>query len=147
MDTEWILIANGTLARLFSRESETEPLVPLCTFKHPEGRAKSMLGGDDRFQHRISPHHKELHRFAVDLALQLEHGLSTGQCARISIFSSSPLLGELKARLGPAGRHALRVSADVDLTRHGLSRLEERIALLTPSHHRSPVVASMGGAR
>lgn len=44
MDTEWILIANGTLARLFSRESETGPLVPLCTFEHPQVRAKSMLG-------------------------------------------------------------------------------------------------------
>ena len=40
MKPQWILAANASLARLFSRDSPTDHLVPLATMEHPESRLK-----------------------------------------------------------------------------------------------------------
>ena len=36
MKVQWIVVANASLARLFRRDSPTDPLVPLTTMEHPE---------------------------------------------------------------------------------------------------------------
>ena len=142
MKNEWILIANASVARLFSRESDSGPLVPLHTFEHSESRLKASELADDRLGHgsadrrpggvsfepHMNPRRKEHLHFAHTLAQRLDEGLASGDCGRITLYASSPFLGELKGQLSPAAKKVLRAAADVDLTSYGLRDLKERIA-------------------
>ena len=143
MKNEWILIANASVARLFSRESDSRPLVPLQTMEHSESRLKSSELADDRLGHgsadrrpggvsfepRLDPRRKEHLHFAHTLAQRLEEGLASSAYDRVTLYASSPFLGELKGQLSPATTEALRAAVDVDLTSYGLRELEERIAI------------------
>lgn len=142
MKNEWILVANASLARLFSRKSDSAALVLLHTFEHLESRLKASELADDRLGHdstdrryggvsfepRTDLHRKQHLQFARTLAQRLGEGLAGGDCGRITLYASSPFLGELKGQLSPAAKKALRAAADVDLTSYGLRELEERIA-------------------
>ncbi|MDE2401844.1 MAG: host attachment protein [Burkholderiales bacterium] len=152
MKKEWILIANASMARLFSRESDHDPLVPLNTFEHVESRLKSSQLGDDRvghgssdtrpggvsFEPRMSPQRKQHLQFAHTLAQRLDEGLNNGECKQVTLYASSPFLGELKGQLSPAAKKALRSAVDIDLTSFGLRELEERIAHELQAHHPQP---------
>jgi len=50
-EKQWTLIANASVARLFSRESDSDPLLPLHSFEHPESRLKASELADDRLVH------------------------------------------------------------------------------------------------
>ena len=142
MKIEWILIANASVARLFSRELDSDPLVLLHSFEHAESRLKASELADDRLGHdstderaggvsfepRMDPRRKQHLKFARELAQRLDEGLAGGDCGRITLYASSPFLGELKMQLSSAAKKVLRAAADVDLTIYGLRELEERIA-------------------
>ena len=142
MKNEWILIANASVARLFSRDLDSDPLVPLHSFEHAESRLKASELADDRLVHdsndwrpggvsfepRLDPRRKQHLEFACELAQRLDEGLAGGDCGRITLYASSPFLGELKGQLSPAAKKALHAAVVVDLTSYGLRELEERIA-------------------
>ena len=152
MKNEWILIANASVARLFSRASDSDPLLPLHSFEHAESRLKASELADDRLVHdsndwrpggvsfepRLDPRRKQHLEFARELAQHLAEGLASGACERITLYASSPFLGELKGKLSPAAKKALRAAADVDLTSYGLRELEERIAHELQALHAKP---------
>ena len=54
MKRQWILLANASHARLLSRDSATDPLVPLATLEHPESRLKASQLADDRAGHEAT---------------------------------------------------------------------------------------------
>lgn len=140
--TEWIVIADAASARLFRRESDAEPLVPLETIAHDASRQRSGALGDDRLGHgssdrssagtsfapRTDPKRREQEHFARQLAHRLEQALERRDCVRFSVYAPARFLGELKAALGPRTSKALRLAVDVDLVRYGLDALEARIA-------------------
>ena len=142
MRTQWILLANASIARLFSRESPTDPLVPIETMQHPQSRLKGVELADDRPGHQATdtshggtsfePRHderrKEHQRFAVEISKRLDSGLNAGQFGSLWIFSSSPFLGELKARLSDAVSSKLQLALDTDLSSLGLAEIEERLS-------------------
>lgn len=141
MKPELILIANSTEARLFTRHSENDPLLPLATLEQPEGRLKSTELGDDRLGHgsndsrpggvsftpRVAPKRKKHLQFARLLAQRIDEAMAGGACGRVTLFASCPFLGELKGELSPAAKKALHAAIDLDLTSFGLSELEQRI--------------------
>lgn len=143
MKTQWILVANAAQARLLRRDGDTEPLVPMTTFEHPEARMSGRELGRDRIGHdassnrpggvmfepRTDVHRKEQQQFAQRLARELERGLEAHECGSILLFASAPFLGVLKAELPVQVARAVRIAADVDLTSYGLTELEQRIAL------------------
>lgn len=148
MKPEWILIADAASARLFRRESDVAPLVPIDTVKHDASRSKPSDLGDDRlghgsadrssagvaFQPRTDPKRKEQNRFAAELARRLEQGLERRECARISLYAPARFLGELKAALSPAALDATRIALDIDLMAYGLDELERRIGRALAAH-------------
>jgi protein required for attachment to host cells len=152
MKSEWILIANASVARLFSRESDSDPLLPLHRFEHAESRLKASELADDRLVHdsndwrpggvsfepRMDVHRKQHLKFARELAQRLDQGLAGGDCCRITLYASNPFLGELKGQLSPAAKKALRAAVVVDLTSYGLGELEERIAHELQALHAQP---------
>lgn len=141
MKAELILIANASEARLFTRASDEEPLVPLVRLEHGGSRRKSSQLGDDRpghasndsrpggvsFAPRIDPRRKQHLQFAEELSQRIDEELAAGRCDRVALFASCPFVGELKGRLSPAARKALRAAVDVDLTALPLEEVERRL--------------------
>ncbi|MFC5499392.1 host attachment protein [Caenimonas terrae] len=141
MKPDWILIANAGHARLLQHESGT-PLVELKSFEHPASRLHTSELGDDKagrqksdsafggaaFPPRMDPHHKEQLHFASELAAALEQAAGEGRFQRLTVYASSPFLGELKAALGASTMRLLAGTHDLDLTSFALAEIESRIA-------------------
>lgn len=100
----WILVANGSRARLFSRDSLTGPLATLATVDFPEGRMKGSDLERDRqghessdnscaathFEPRTALGKKLLHEFARELSTRLDpHRVQCDFGAESVIFSDS----------------------------------------------------------
>lgn len=141
MRKQWILVANGSLARFFSRTGVFDPLVALETIDFPEGRLKHGEFERDRQGHESSdnssaaahfePHtstrKKLLHQFARELAKRLEEGVVDGEYETFWLIASNPLLGELRACLSPGVAHRLQWAHDADFTGLDLGSLERRL--------------------
>jgi protein required for attachment to host cells len=138
---DWVLVANGTRARCFERDSENNALRQLATFVHPESRLKRQAMEDDRpghafkgaaastqFEPHTDPHAKELARFADELVAQLDEAATSHRFKRLALIASNPLLGELRSRLGAAARERLDTSVALDLTAYADGELEHRVA-------------------
>jgi len=140
MSPTWILVANAAQARLFQQEPG-RPLVVLEAFSHPASRQRSSQLGDDKagrelsgrgfggaaFKPRLDAKRKEHLHFARELAERLEQGAQHGRYAAVTVFASSPFLGELKQALGEATQRLLAGAHDVDLSSVGLAEMENRI--------------------
>ncbi len=141
MKSQWILVANASLARLFSRDSLVDPLIPLTTMTHLQSRLKaSELAGDrpgreaadnsrgaNRYEPRSDVRRKEHLRFAHEIAQRLDSGLAAGEFDSLLIFASNPFLGELKAQLSEAVEKRVKLALDNDFTALGLAEIEERL--------------------
>ena len=152
MSRLWIVLCNASIARIFSRASPAEPLVPLPTLEHAESRQKGReLAGDrpgheasdhsaggNRFEPRIDPRRKEHERFAEVVAKHLQAGLDEGAFDALWLLASDPFLGELKAHLGDAVLRRVQRTESLDLSAFGLSEIERRLALLPPTKASPP---------
>ena len=141
MKRQWILLANASHARLLSRDSAAEPLMPVATMEHPESRLKASQLSDDRpgheatdnssggnrYEPRSDVRRKEHQRFAREIAHRLDTGLADGSFSVLWLFASSPFLGELKAQLSDAVNKRVQHALDSDLTALGLSEIEQRL--------------------
>lgn len=141
MRKQWILVANGSLARIYSRTGVGDPLVALETIDFPEGRLKGSELERDRqghessdnssaathFEPRTSTRKKLMHQFAQQVAGRLEKGLADGEYDGLWLTASSPFLGELRAALGQAVATRLRWTHDADFTGLDLGSLEIRL--------------------
>ena len=141
MKPQWILVANASLARLFSRDSPTDPLVSLATMEHPESRLKGSelakdrpgheatdhSSGGNRYEPRSDVRRKEHQRFAREIAQRLDAALAADEFSALWIFASSPFLGELKAQLSDAVDKRVQLALDSDLTALGLTEIEQRL--------------------
>lgn len=140
MKPDWTLIANASQARLLQREAGA-PAVVLHAFHHPQSRAKPSELGDDKagreggaqsfggaaFVPHADAHRKELQHFAHEIAQYLEQGARDGRFHQLTVYASSPFLGELKHALGHATQPLLAAAHDADYTGLGLAELEERL--------------------
>jgi protein required for attachment to host cells len=139
MKRELIVVANAETARLFTRESDRDPLEPLdhlqqvhsheaeSTTEH-YGRRQKDFG---RSAVTLAPHtelkHKEAAAFARLVSKRIDAALEAGKCRHLTVMASSPFLGVIRKALGPAAQAALRLSLDIDLTSYPLDQLERRI--------------------
>ena len=141
MKRQWILLANASHARLLTRDSAADPLIPVETMEHPESRLKASQLSDDRpgheatdnssggnrYEPRTDVRRKEHQRFAREIAHRLETALADGAFSELWLFASSPFLGELRAQLSSAVNKCLEHALDSDLTALGLSEIEKRL--------------------
>ena len=99
MIRQWILLANASHARLFSRDSPSGRPVPLATLEHPESRLKGAALADDRpgheasdnssggnrYEPRIDVGRKEHQQFAREIAQRLnEQRLQDARLRKLS---------------------------------------------------------------
>jgi protein required for attachment to host cells len=140
-NSQWIIVANASLARLFRRDSPTEPLIPLATMEHARSRLKGTelaadrpgheatdnSSGGNRFEPRSDVHRKEHQRFAHEVAQRLDAGLQAEEYGELWLLASSAFLGELRAQLSDAVSQRVKLAVDTDLTSFGLAEIEQRL--------------------
>lgn len=141
MKKQWILVANGSLARFFSRAGAGDPLVALETIDFPEGRLKDSElererqghGSHDNsstvvhFEPHTSTRSKVLHRFARELAKRLEEGVVDGEFETFWLIAPGPLMSEIKVCLNRGVAYRLQWAHDADFTGLDPGALESRL--------------------
>lgn len=145
MKPTWIVIADGSRARLFEQTQPGERWRELQAWVHPAarlrteslafdqlGRASKGQPGATSFVPRTSPKQREHRRFAHELARHLDLGVRSGQCDSLVLIASNSLLGELRQALPAQAAKRVLWSAPVDLTSFSGRELESRFEALRP---------------
>ncbi len=117
MRKQWILVANGSLARFFSRTGMADSLVALETIGGPE----------DQPRESESECKKAVHQFAHELAQRLEEGVVDGEYESFWLIASSPLVSEIKACLNRGVAYRLKWTHHADFTGLDAGTLERRL--------------------
>ena len=114
MDTVWVLVANGSEARLFEMDSHANNFSLLDAIDHPESRQKGSELSSDRsghyqgertgathgaFNEAIDPKSYEIERFAMDLAGLLDEGRAASRYKELVVVASPHLHGLLNKHL------------------------------------------------
>ena len=144
MKKQWILVANAALARIFRRGSALEPLVPVETMSHEEGRMRGRDLATDRpgteatdnsrganhFEPRTDVRRKEHLRFAREIAARLDKGLASHEFDSLALFASNPFCGELRTQLSEGVEKRIELTHNIDFTSLDLAELEKRLAAM-----------------
>lgn len=133
----WIVVANGSRARVFQRLQHGGSLTEIRDWVHPATRQhhrdmpqnhrQSGIRGRSGLAERSPFQDRERNTFAGEICQWLEHALHTHEVEQIALFSSNPFLGELVAHgQGSLHKH-LRATHAVDLTGLPPDQLEHRL--------------------
>jgi protein required for attachment to host cells len=146
MKPTWIVIADGSRARLFEQAQPAGPWSELRAWVNPAsrlrteslafdqlGRASKGQPGATSFVPRTSPRQREHRRFAHELARHLDLGVRSGRCDGLVLIASNSLLGELRQALPVQATKRVRWSAPVDLTSFSGRELQARVEALRPA--------------
>lgn len=133
----WILVANGSRARLVQRNAAHAHLTELRQWTHPATRLHPREGlGPDRQsgirgRSALASHgkteDKERHAFALEVCKWLNQALDGHGVEGIALMASNPFLGELMACSKGKLRTRLRATHAVDLTDLPVVELEQRL--------------------
>lgn len=145
MKPTWIIVADGSRARLFEQDRPDGRLVELKAWVHtasrlrteslaygPLGRASKGHAGSTSFVPRTPPREREHQRFAHELAQHLDHGVRSGQCGALVLIASNSMLGLIRRDLPPTSARLVQWSAALDLTPYEGRELRSRIEALRP---------------
>src|SRR6056297_1454092 len=131
MASYWILAADSTEARLFTREKKFSAPVERQDWLHPEsrlpgrdlehdrqGKTFSSHGyGQSDNQKRTEPKQREAQDFARELAGHLDAARARGEFESLSIVADPAFLGLLRDQLGSDTRSLIDKEVDKNLTR------------------------------
>ncbi|MDM7944106.1 MAG: host attachment protein [Hydrogenophaga sp.] len=141
MKKQWVVVANGSLARFFGRTGAGEPLVALETLRFPEagfnghGPGSDCPGPGSRDHSGQAMHvgplpgmrSKAVHPFALELARRLEEGVVDGEYESFWLIACSPLLSDIKPHLNRGVACRLKWTHDADLTGLDAPTLDRRL--------------------
>ncbi len=133
----WIVVANGSRARVLQRTRPGEPLTEVKDWVSPSTRQQlqnfegkhrhSGIRGRAGLAEPTEPRDHERDVFALDSCRWLTHALSTQQVANIALIASTRFLGDLLNHAeGQLEKHVCAKHA-VDLTDLSLQALEQRL--------------------
>ena len=133
----WIVIANGSRARLLQRDRHGAPLLEVMDWVHPETRQHI---GSSMGAHRTSgtrgrsglalPQTVKDHertQFAQEISQWLKKAVDTHDIGALTIFASNPFLGELMAHGNALLQQRVCASHPLDLTSLTLPELDQRL--------------------
>jgi protein required for attachment to host cells len=141
MQRLFVVIANASRARLFSRNGSTAELIPLATLNHLESRqpghelaedragrhANDRSSGSNRYEPRSDVRRHEHVLFSRDIAKVLRGHWLAGEFDALWLLASNPFLGELKEALDSAIAAHLRFTLAADWTALGLREIEDKL--------------------
>ena len=160
MRPTWILVADGSRARLFEKDRPDGAMRQLQAWVHPPsrlraeslaydqvGRASKGHTGTVPFAPRTSLKQREHQKFAHELAVHLAEGVAGGRCDALVLIASNSMLGSIRHELPVQAAKRVSWSAPVDLTTFDGRELEQRMdALRLAQATAAPAGASLGGA-
>lgn len=133
----WIVVANGSRARLLQRDHPGAPLVEVMDWVHPQTRQHI---GSSMGAHRTSgtrgrsglalPQTVKDHertQFAQEISQWLQKAVDTHGIGAVTVFASNPFLGELMAHANALLQHHVCASHPLDLTNLSLAELDQRL--------------------
>jgi protein required for attachment to host cells len=141
----WVLVADGSRARLFSASKYRAPWILLGKFDHAESRAKTIeldptergrskptlgAGHGPAMEPKTPPRQVEQIHFAHQLKDRLASGLRRGAYTELVLVAPPRFLGRLKARLDPEVAKSLVHVVDKDYTKCGVAELRQRLGEL-----------------
>jgi protein required for attachment to host cells len=133
MTKTWILVADGSRARLFETDTPRNELEELESFVSAEGRLRERDLVSDRpgrafdsagqGRHAMGTHdgardHDAL-EFAQDLAHRLESGCNEHGVEQFVLIAPPRFLGQLRSKLGKGTERRVVREIAKDLTQHG----------------------------
>lgn len=141
MSNYWILAADSTEARLFTREKKFSPPVELKDWLHPEsrlpgrdlehdrqGKTFSSHGyGQSDNQKHTEPKKREAQDFARELAGHLDAARARGEFDSLSIVAEPSFLGLIRDSLDENTRELIDVEVDKNLTRRSAETIAEAL--------------------
>jgi protein required for attachment to host cells len=139
----WVLVADAAGARVLRADAETRRLELLRTYPHQEGRAKpsdlvvdrpgrsfdsNRAGGRHAMEPDTDVKRAELHRFAHELAGELDAAAAADRFHNLVIVAGPRLMGELRRALPE--RVAVRIRHEIgkDLAGLDVPQLATQIA-------------------
>ena len=133
----WILVANGSRARLLQRTPPDHELVELRDWVHPAtrqhhpdlqgGHRQSGIGGRTGLAERSPAQDRERMAFAREISQWLVHALQREPVGSVALLASNPFLGTLVAQGQGALHQRLCATHAVDLTSLPLPELSQRL--------------------
>lgn len=117
MKNTWLLVANGSEARLFETEFRPKTLTLLQEFTHPESREKAAELASDKsghyqgdavggggsthgaFSEATDPKEYEMERFATELVQKLDAGRNSNSYQHLIVASSPKFHGLLNKKM------------------------------------------------
>jgi protein required for attachment to host cells len=140
MGNTWVVVADGTRARLFNRHKnrkleEFDVLLSPVNRLHEgdlvsdrDGRAADSTGnGGHAMGNKNSAKNREMANFARRLASRLEQGRNTGELARLVLVAPPRFLGQLRASLSTSASSLVALSIDKELTTLSAAKLEHHL--------------------
>lgn len=126
MQNSWVLVANGSQARLFDMDGPRKSMTLVKEYAHPESRMKNEQLSSDRsghfmsggtqgsgsFNEAIDPKSYEIERFAMELTKSLDEGRAANKFGKVVLVASPHFLGLLKQtmseQLGKTVSHTIQ---------------------------------------
>jgi len=138
MSRFWVMVADRSEARLFTRDKARAPLKEIQDFLHPEGRMRTQELEADRPGRMFASHghgqsdaepttdsdSREAQRFARKLAGTLDRAGGRDEFDSLCIVAEPSFLGVLRAELGKA----TLARVDIEVASHLTRRSPETIA-------------------
>lgn len=137
----WILAADSTEARLFTRDKKFSPLVEHQDWLHPESRLPGRDLEHDRQGKTFSSHghgqsdnekptdpkKREAQDFAREVARHLDTARANGEFKSLSIIADPSFLGLLRDNLDSKTRDLIDREVDKNLTRRSADTIAEAV--------------------
>ena len=133
----WILVANGSRARLLQRTPSDHALTELRDWVHPatrqhrqdlpSGHRQSGIRGRSGLAERSRVQDRERAAFAQEIGHWMAHALRTQSVSRVALFASKPFLGDLITQAQNGWHCPLSSTHALDLTSLSLPELERRL--------------------
>ncbi|HEY0720166.1 MAG TPA: host attachment protein [Gammaproteobacteria bacterium] len=130
MQNSWVLVANGSQARIFNLDEPKKSITLIKEFTHPESRMKTDKLSSDRsghfmssgtqgsgsFNEAIDPKSYEFERFAMELAKALDEGRAANKFGKVVLVASPHFLGLIKQNMSEQLSKAISHTIQKDYT-------------------------------
>ena len=137
----WVVVADGSRARIFARAGRVAELTEIENLVHPESRSPGHALTSDRpgrtfnsrgrTRHAMQPKHSAheiaLQDFAQDLARRLERGRKNGDFQQLILVAGPRCIGRLHQHLSPATAALVKREVHRNLVRRSETTLRAHL--------------------
>jgi protein required for attachment to host cells len=131
-EVTWVLVADGTRARLLFSRARGLPLEPLpdgamAARPSPGPSHPDRVAGKDAAAGADDWHRMDKGRFAKELAQRLDDAEGRGAFDRLVLVAPAKTLGDLRGELAERTRRRVVGTVDKDLTKHGDDDIRQQV--------------------